>query len=89
LSLATHIFFLVLLLFKERWSPALRIQISYYSIFRGRYDVPSVAVFGGELLDVFLLWFSHLSFVTIPVVPRITGIIVGFLFHKRCISLPL
>jgi len=49
--------------------------------------LPSFVV---NLLNVFLVWFQIFSLkssVTIPVAPVITGIILHFRFHVRCISI--
>ena len=82
-------FFLVLLLKPERWSPPLRLQASHCSTFRIMCDVPSTAVFCSESIE----WFPGIVskfflklLVTLPVAPIITGIIVHFRFHIRCIS---
>ena len=53
-------------------------------------DVPSIAVFCSESIECFpgtasKFFLRHL--VTIPVAPIITGIIVHFRFHIRCISI--
>ena len=81
-------FFLVLLL-NQWWSPPLRLQASHCSTFRIMCDVPSIAVFCSESIEcfpgiVFKIFFKLL--VTIPVAPIITGTIVHFMFHIRCIS---
>ena len=53
-------------------------------------DVPSIAVFCSESIDCFpgtvSIFFLKLL-VTIPVAPIITGAIVHFSFHIRCISI--
>ena len=54
-------------------------------------DVPSIAVFCSESIGRFLgisFKFFLKLLVTIPVAPIITGIIVHFNFHIRCISIP-
>ena len=82
-------FFLVLLLY-QRWSPPLRLQASHCSTFRIMCDVPSIAVFCRESIECFPGIVSKLFFkllVTIPVAPIITGTIVHFRFHIRCISI--
>ena len=53
-------------------------------------DVPSVAVFCGEYTESFpgvASRFVFKLFVTIPVAPVTTGIIIHFVFHSRCISI--
>ena len=53
-------------------------------------DVPSTAVFCSESIECFPGTVSKFFFkllVTIPVAPNITGIIVHFRFHIRCISI--
>ena len=82
-------FFLVLLL-NQRWSPPLRLQASLCSTFRIMCDVPSIAVFCSESIECFPGIVSRFFFkllVTIPVAPIITGTIVHFRFHIRCISI--
>ena len=52
-------------------------------------DVPITAVFCSESIESFLgmaCKFFFESFVTIQVAPIITGIIIHFMFHIRCIS---
>jgi len=54
-------------------------------------DVPSIAVFCSESIECFPGIASKIFLkllVTIPVAPIITGIIVHFMFHIRCISIP-
>ena len=89
MSLVTGLFFLLLLL-NQRWSPPLRLQASHCSIFRIMCDVPSIAVFCSEYIEYFpgtvSKYFLKLL-VTIPVAPIITGTIVHFMFHIRCISI--
>ena len=82
-------FFLVLLL-NQRWSPPLRLQASHCSTFRIMCDVTSIAVFCSESIECFPGIVSKFSFkllVTIPVAQIITGTIVHFRFHIRCISI--
>src|SRR5215475_5433113 len=53
-------------------------------------DVPSIAVFCSESIECFPRTASKFFLkllVTIPVAPIITGIIVHFRFHIRCISM--
>ena len=53
-------------------------------------DVPSIAVFCTESIEYFPGAASKFFFkllVTIPVAPIITGLIVHFRFHIRCISI--
>ena len=89
-SLVTGVFFLVLLL-NQRLSPPLRLQVSHCSTFRIVCVVPGVAVFCRESIECFpgisSKFFLKLL-VTILVAPVITGIIVHFRFHIRCISVP-
>ena len=89
MSLITGIFFLILLL-NQRWSSLLRLQASHCSTFCIMCDVPSVAVFCSEFIKCFpgtASKFFLKLFVTIPVAPIITGIIVHFRFHLHCISI--
>jgi hypothetical protein len=53
-------------------------------------DVPSIAVFCSESNECFLVIYSKFFLklrVTIPVAPIVTGIIIHFSFHIRCISI--
>ena len=80
-------FFLVLLL-NQRRSPPLRLQASHCSTLRIMCDVPSVAVYCSESIECFPGTVSKFFFkllLTIPVTPIITGTIVHFRFHIRCI----
>jgi hypothetical protein len=89
MSLVTGLFFLVLLL-NQQWSPRLRHQASHCSTYRIMCDVPSIAVFCSESMERFLGSASNFFLkllVTIPVAPVITGIIVHFRFHIRCIGI--
>ena len=89
MSLVTGLFFLVLLL-NQRWSQLLRLQASHCSTFRIMCDVPSIAVFCSESIECFPGTVSKFFFkllVTIPVALIITGTIVHFRFHIRCISI--
>ena len=82
-------FFLVLLL-NQQWSPPLTLQASHCSTFCIVCDVPSIAVFCSESIECFPGVVSKFFFkllVTIPVAPIITGTIVHFRFHIRCISI--
>ena len=82
-------FFLVLLL-NQRWSPPLRFQASHCSTFLIMCDVPSIAVFCSKSIECFpgiASKFFPKLLVTIPVAPIITGTIVHFRFHIRCISI--
>ena len=89
MSLFIGLFCLVLLL-NQRWSPPLRLQVSHCRTFRIMCDVPSIAVFCSESIECFpgtaSKFFLRLL-VTIPVAPIITGIIVHFRFHIRCIPI--
>ena len=88
-SLVTGLFFPVLLL-NQRWSPPLTLQVSHRSTFRIICDVPSIVVFCSESVECFpgisSKFFLQLL-VTIPLASIITGIIVHFRFHIRCISI--
>ena len=89
MSLVTGHFFPVLLL-NQRWSPPLTLQASHCITFRIMCDVPSIAVFCSEYIECFPGTVSKFFFkllVTIPVAPIITGTIVHFRFHIRCISI--
>src|SRR5215469_2611629 len=66
------------------------LQASHCSTFRIMCDVPSTAVFCSESIECFPGIASKCFLkllVTIPVAPVITGIIVHFRFHIRCISI--
>ena len=89
MSLVTSLFFPVLLL-NQRWSPPLTLQASHCSTFRIVRDVPSIAVFCNESIECFTGTASKFFLkllVTIPVAPIITGRVVHFRFHIRCISI--
>jgi hypothetical protein len=90
LFLVTGVFFPVLLL-NQRWPPPLMLQVSHCSTFRIMCDVPSIAVFFTESIECCPGRASRLLleiFVTVPLAPIITGIIVHFKFHIHCISIP-
>ena len=85
----TDLPFLVFLL-NQRWSPPLRLQASHCSTFRIMCDVPSIVVFCSESIEYFpgtASKFFLKLLVTIQVALIITGIIVHFRFHIRCISI--
>ena len=88
LSLVTGLFFLVLLL--NHWcSPPLRLQVSDCSTFHIMCDVPRIIVICSESIQCFPgtpSKFCLKPFVTIPVASIITGTILNFGFHIRCIS---
>ena len=89
MSLVTGLFCLVPLL-NQRLSPPLRLQVSHCSTFRIMCDFQSIAVFCSESIECFPGTASKFFFrllVTMPVAPIITGIIVHFRFHIRCISI--
>ena len=89
MSLIKGLFFPVLLL-NQRWSPPLRLQASHCSTLRIMCDVPSIAVFCSESIECFpgtASKFFLKLLATIPVAPIITGKIVHFRFHIRCISI--
>jgi len=76
------------LLLNQRRSQPLRLPVSDCSTFRIMCDVPSIAVFFIKSTDCFPGMASNFSFkpcVTIPVDHIITGIIIHFMFHIRCI----
>jgi hypothetical protein len=54
LHLVTCLFFLVLLVLTQRWSPPLRLQVSDCSNFRIRCDVTRIAVFCSDTIRSFL-----------------------------------
>jgi hypothetical protein len=81
--------FSLVLLLNQRRSPPLRVQVSNCSTFRIMCDVPSIAVVCGESVECFpdMAFKSFFKpFVTIPVAPVTTGIIIHFMFHIRYIS---
>ena len=89
MSLVTGLFCLVPVL-NQRWSPQLTLQASHCSTFRIMCDVPSIAVFCSESIECFpgtASKFFLKLLVTVSVAPIITGIIVHFRFHIRCISI--
>ena len=89
MSLVTGLFFLVLLL-NQMWSPPFKLEASHCSTFRIMCVVPSIAAFCIESIERFpgtVSKFFLKLLVTIPVVSIITGIIVHFRFHIRCISI--
>jgi len=88
MSLVTGLFFLVLLL-NQQWSPPITLQASHCSTSLIMCDVPSIAVFCGESTECFpgtASKFFLKLLVTLPVAPIITGTIVNFRIHIRCIS---
>ena len=91
MSLVTGLFCLILLLNQQR-SPLVRLQVSHCSTSRIACNIPCIAVFCSESIECFpgtaSKFFLRLL-VTIPVAPIVTGIIVHFRFHIRCISLIL
>ena len=89
MSPVTGLFCLVLLL-NNQWSPPLRLQATHCSTFRIMCDDPSIAVFCSEFIECFpgtVSKFFLKLLVSIPVALIITGIIVHFRFHIRCISI--
>jgi len=89
MSLVTGLFVPVLLLY-QKLPPPLRLQASHCSTFGIMCDVPSIAVFCREPIECFPGTASKLFLknpVTILVAPIITGTIVHFRFHIRCISI--
>jgi len=91
LCLVTGLFFPVCLL-NQRWSPPLTLHASHCSTFRIMCDVPSIAVVCSEYIECFsgpASKFFLKLLVTIQLVLIITGIIVHFRFHIRCILLLL
>ena len=80
--LISGLFFLIVLLLN------LRLQVSYCSTFNILCDVTSIAVCCSESIECFpgmASKFFFKIFVTIPVAPVTTGIIVHFMFHIRYI----
>ena len=68
----------------------LSLHVSCCSPFRVMCDAPNIAVFCTESIECFhgtasKFFFKH--FVTLPVYPITTGIIMHFMFHIRCISI--
>ena len=89
MSLVTGLFFLVLLL-NQQWSPLLRLPASHFITFRIMCDVPSIADFFSESIECFpgiASKFFCKFLVSLPVAPVITGTIIHFRFHIRCISI--
>ena len=89
MSLVTGLFFLVFLL-NQRWSPQLRLQASHCSTFRIMCAVPSIVVFCIEFIECCpgtVSKFFLKLLVTIPVASVITGTVIHFRFHIRCISI--
>jgi hypothetical protein len=85
-----HTLFFLVLLLNQRWPPPIGLQVSHYSTFRIMCDVPIIAIFCSESIECFpgiASRFFLKLFVTIPVAPIITGIIVHFRLHIRCISI--
>ena len=88
--ISCHRHFFPVLLLNQRWSPPLTLQVSQCSTFRIMCYVPSIAVFCSESVECFpgtASKFFLKLLVTIPVAPVITGIIVHFRFHIRCICI--
>jgi hypothetical protein len=88
-SLVTDLFFLVFLL-NQWWSPPLRFQVSDCNTFCIMCDVPSTAVFCSESIECFPGMGSNFFFkayVTIPVTPTVTRVIIHFMFHIHCITI--
>jgi hypothetical protein len=83
----TRPFFLVFL--RTNGDPHRCIQVSHCSTLRIMCDVPSIAVVCSESVECFPgMTFKPFfrPFVTIPVAPIITGIIIHFVFHIRYMS---
>jgi hypothetical protein len=72
--------------FFSRYLPFWTALASSYSISRIMLDVPSTAIFFGESVECFP-GMAYKFFVTLPVVPVITGIITYLIFHIRSVSL--
>ena len=86
MSLDTRLFSLALLPSNQ----PLRLPVSDYSTSRVMCDVPGTAVFcskSTECLPGTASKFSLKPLVNIPVAPIITGIIIRFRFHIRCMSI--
>jgi len=82
MDVSCHRHFFPVLLMNQQWPPPL-------STFRIMCDVPSIAVFCSESVECFPGTVSKYFFnllVTIPVAPIISGTIVHFRFHIRCVS---
>jgi hypothetical protein len=87
-SLVTGLFLPVLLL-NQRLSQPLKLQVSDCMTFRIMCDVSSIAVFCSESIECFPVMASKYffkTFVTIPVAPVATCVIINFVFH---VHLPL
>jgi hypothetical protein len=89
MSLVTGLFSPVLYP-NQRRSPPLRLPVSDCRTFRIMCDVPSIAVFCRESIECLPGMASRFyckPSVTIPVAPVVTGVIVHFRFHIRCVSI--
>jgi hypothetical protein len=87
--LSQALFSLALFFLNLRRCPQLRFQLSDCSTFRIMCNVPSIAVVGSESTDCFpgmVFGFFFKPIVTILVAPIISGTIIRFMFHIRCIS---
>ena len=79
-----HRHFSLVLLLNQRLSPPLRLQASHCSTFRIMCDDPSIAVFCSESIE----WLPGIvSKFFFKLLVTITGTIVHFRFHIRCISI--
>ena len=79
----------VYLLFNQRWSLPLRLQVSHCSAVRIMCDVPSTAVFCSASIQCVPGMASKpffQPFLTTPVAPVITSTIIHFMFHIRFVS---
>jgi len=88
-SLVTSLFFPGLIL-NQQWSPPHKFQVSGCSTFRIMCDI--FLVFCSKSVECFpdmASKFFFESFVTTPVASIITGTIIHFMYHIRCISLLL
>ena len=90
MDVSCHRSFLPSISLEPAVTPLLRLQASHCSTFCIMCDVPSTAVFCSESIECFPGTVSKFFFkllVIIPVAPIITGTIVHFRFHIRCISI--
>ena len=81
--------FFVVLLFNQRRPPPLRLQASHCITFRIMCYVPSIAVICNETVECFpgiASTFSFKPFVTLPVAPIITGILLLLLLSSSSSS---
>jgi hypothetical protein len=80
--------FLPVLLLKQRLPPPLKLQVSDWT-FRITCDVASIAVFCSESIECFPGMASKYffkTFVSIPVAPATTCMVINFMLHIYCTS---